>query len=136
MNGTHLEMSADQINHLSVNAQVQWRDCACGKVYKDSGLRKHQTECQPWLQGEALRVAAAAAIVAAQSVTVPRVVDWLELGIGVGVGDAADPVVDLNVVGHVIMPVIDTDPAVFGSIQLLFSRKSPIRKSADREPKT
>ena len=43
-------------------------------------------------------------------------VDWLELGIGVGVGDAADPVVDLNAVEHVIMPVIDTDPAVLGSL--------------------
>ena len=43
-------------------------------------------------------------------------VDWLELGIGVGVGDAADPVVDLNAVEHVIMPVYDTDPAVLGSL--------------------
>ena len=110
MNGTHLGMSAEQINHLSVNAQVQWRDCTCGKVFRDSGLKKHQTQCQPWLQGEALRVAAAAA----QPIPVPGVVDWL--GLGVGVGDAADPDVDLNAVGQVIMPVIDTDPAVFGSL--------------------
>ena len=75
-------------------------------------MRKHQAQCQPWIQGEALRVAAAAA----QPIPVPGVADWLGLGVGVGVGDAAEPDVDLNAVGQVIMPVIDTDPAVFGSL--------------------
>ena len=107
MNGVHLNLSAVQINTQSVNAETQWRDCTCGKVFRDSGLRKHQRQCAPWLLAEDARILA----LAAQPIPEPAVINWFELG----VVDAAFGV-DLNAVGDVIMPVVDTDPELFGAL--------------------
>ena len=107
MNGIHLDLSAAQINTQSVNAETQWRDCTCGKVFRDSGLRKHQRQCAPWLLAEDARILAEAA----QPIPVPAAIDWLDLGVA-----DAEYGVDLNAVGEVIMPVIDTDPELFGAL--------------------